>query len=208
MTCAWRMSLHLHTPVWTLQDPFTSQVQRKVTEKNTENAYICLFTCASTRAVHLDLLHDLGVKSFLQAFRRFSGRRDLPSMLVSDNARTFKAGWKEVEKIVSSQKVQHHLSNNRVTWKFIVEQTPWLGWGVGGGGGGSGRGWYKVWKMPQEDSGENISRLRWIEYSTSGNNRHHQLKTSHLRLWRWWVYFAVLHHPFWSVAAKSASILK
>ncbi|XP_053374112.1 uncharacterized protein LOC128546792 [Mercenaria mercenaria] len=40
-------------------------------------AYICLFTCASTRAVHLELVHNLTLESFLQAFRRFTSRRSL-----------------------------------------------------------------------------------------------------------------------------------
>ena len=30
-----------------------------------EKTYMCLFMCAATRAVHLELVHDLGVKSFL-----------------------------------------------------------------------------------------------------------------------------------------------
>ena len=34
---------------------------------NTGKAYICLFTYASTRAVHLELTHDMGVDSFLLA---------------------------------------------------------------------------------------------------------------------------------------------
>ena len=37
-----------------------------------QKAYICLYTCASTRAIHLELLCDLSVKSFLQSFRRFA----------------------------------------------------------------------------------------------------------------------------------------
>ena len=52
----------------------TSLKERQDTEKSTEKACICLFTCTSTRAVHLELLCDLGVKSFLQTFRRFSDR--------------------------------------------------------------------------------------------------------------------------------------
>ena len=51
-----------------------------VAEKdNTEKAYICLLTCASTRAVHLELTHDIGVDSFLLAIRRFASRRGLYS---------------------------------------------------------------------------------------------------------------------------------
>ena len=96
-------------------------------EKNFEKTYICLFTCASTRAIHLELTRDLGVNSFLQAFRRFSSRRGLPSTLVSDNAKTFKAGSKEVQKMANSPEVQRHFANNRVTWNFVVEKAPWWG---------------------------------------------------------------------------------
>ena len=92
-----------------------------------QNAYICLYTCASTRAIHLELLRDLSVKSFLQSFRRFASRRGLPSTLLSHNAKTFKAGCKEVKTIVRSHEVQRYLSSNRVTWKFIVERAPWWG---------------------------------------------------------------------------------
>lgn len=106
--------------VTSLRDP---QSNESVSEK----VYICLFTCASTRAVHLELTRDLGVNSFLQAFRRFSSRRGLPSTLISDNAKTFKASSKEIEKLVKSPEVQRYLSNSRVTWKFIIEKAPWWG---------------------------------------------------------------------------------
>ena len=92
-----------------------------------QKAYICLYTCASTRAIHLELLRDLSVKSFLQSFRRFASRRGLPSTLLSDNAKTFKGGCKEVKTIVRSHEVQRYLSSNHVTWKFIVERAPWWG---------------------------------------------------------------------------------
>ena len=36
--------------------------------------YVCLFTCAVTRAVHLEIVTDLSVECFLQAFWNFSGR--------------------------------------------------------------------------------------------------------------------------------------
>ena len=39
--------------------------------------YICLFMCASTWAVHLELTHGMSADIFLLAFRRFAGRRGL-----------------------------------------------------------------------------------------------------------------------------------
>ena len=40
-------------------------------------SYICVFTCASTRGVHLELTRGLDTENFLLALRRFSGRRGL-----------------------------------------------------------------------------------------------------------------------------------
>ena len=92
-----------------------------------DKAYVCLFTCSSTRAVHLELTPDLSVSSFLLLFRRFASRRGLPVTLISDNAKTFKTSSKEILKIARSNEVIRFLGERRVTWKFIVEKAPWWG---------------------------------------------------------------------------------
>ena len=44
-----------------------------ISEKNNaEKVYICLFTCASMGAIHLELTPDMGVDAFLLAMRRFT----------------------------------------------------------------------------------------------------------------------------------------
>ncbi|XP_074651581.1 uncharacterized protein LOC141906238 [Tubulanus polymorphus] len=55
----------------------------------TSKCHVCLFTCAVSRAVHLELVRDLTPDCFLLALRRFAGRRDVsdlealtPSMLM------------------------------------------------------------------------------------------------------------------------------
>lgn len=60
------------------------------TKPNNEKAYIALFTCAVTRAVHLELVSCMSTEVFLLAFRRFISRRGVCSVIYSDNARTFK----------------------------------------------------------------------------------------------------------------------
>jgi len=75
------------------------------------NAYICLFTCASTRAIHLELTETLSSQSFLQPFRRFVSRRGLPSIIMSDNAKTFKCASAEVKRIQQSNTVKQQLAN-------------------------------------------------------------------------------------------------
>ena len=95
--------------------------------QETNKVFVCLFTCASTRAVHLELTQGLSVQSFLMVFRRFASRRGLPSMLISDNAKTFRSASKEIQALSRSQDVLSRLANNRITWTFIVERAPWWG---------------------------------------------------------------------------------
>ena len=96
-------------------------------DASTSKAYICLFTCGSTRAIHLEMSTDLSVASFLLLFRRFTSRRGLPVTLISDNAKTFKAASKDIVKIARSAEVTKFLNSRRVSWKFIVEKAPWWG---------------------------------------------------------------------------------
>ena len=97
------------------------------TPENRSKAYCCLFTCASTRALHLELTDSLTVTSFLQAFRRFVSRRGLPAKLLTDNAKTFKSVSVDVKKISRSSEVKQYLAKRQVDWQFIMERAPWLG---------------------------------------------------------------------------------
>ena len=89
--------------------------------------YICLFTCASTRAIHLELTRGMSADQFLLAFRRFTGRRGLPTTLLSDNAKTFKSSSKEIRSICHSPEVFRYLTDQRTSWRFIVARAPWWG---------------------------------------------------------------------------------
>lgn len=80
---------------------------------NGEKVYVLLFTCACTRAIHLEMVHSLGTDETGLAFRRFQARRGIPLHAFSDNAPCFK-------------KLSLLL---RVDWKFIPERSPtWGGW--------------------------------------------------------------------------------
>ncbi|XP_043230696.1 uncharacterized protein LOC122385999 [Amphibalanus amphitrite] len=72
-----------------------------------------LITCASSRAVHLELVRSQSAADLTLALRRFMALRGTPSLIVSDNARTFRA-------LVS------HVPRS-VKWRFIPEAAPWWG---------------------------------------------------------------------------------
>lgn len=89
--------------------------------------YICLFTCANTRAVHLEVVTDLSEETFLQAFCRFAARRSLPRLIISDNASTYMSASKELDKLFQSPTLKAALMKKGTTWRFIPKRAPWYG---------------------------------------------------------------------------------
>ena len=99
-----------------------------VREKDRESkVYVCLFTCAVTRAVHLEIVTDLTVEEFLQAFRGFSSRKSLPNVMISDNASTYLAAADQLNDLFSFPSLSETLSKKGVTWRFIPKRAPWYG---------------------------------------------------------------------------------
>ena len=97
----------------------------------TAKVYVCLFTCARTRAVHLEMVSDLATPRFIMAFDRFVARRGLCREIYSDNAKTFKkaelefrAAWRRLRKC---PELQRHFASEGVAWRFLSERAPWWG---------------------------------------------------------------------------------
>ena len=57
---------------------FTGALYVKQCNGEESKVYICLFTCATSRVVHLEVVTDLSVPMFLLAFCRFAAQRSLP----------------------------------------------------------------------------------------------------------------------------------
>ena len=68
-------------------------------------AYICLFLCATSRAVHLELTLDLNTDTFINAFKRFVARRGTPTLIYSDNGTTFISAAKSVATHINGDKI-------------------------------------------------------------------------------------------------------
>ena len=60
--------------------------------------YGCIFTCMTTRAIHLEMLDSLESDSFINALRRFIARRGVPRKIFSDNGTNFVGGEREMIK--------------------------------------------------------------------------------------------------------------
>ena len=92
--------------------------------------YICLFTCSTTRAVHLELVYDLSCESFIKSFRRFISIRGLCTTIYTDNAKTFKKAHKDLSQclnIFENERFKEMVEEQGIEWKFIVPLAPWWG---------------------------------------------------------------------------------
>ena len=90
-----------------------------------KKVYICLFTCASTRAVHLEVAEDLSSETFLQLFRTFAARRSCPRIIISDNATNFVGAAPFITDIMNDPKVQQALTSRQCQWRFVTPRAPW-----------------------------------------------------------------------------------
>ena len=97
-------------------------------ESSTQKVWICLFTCGSSRAVHLEIVPTMNTDAFIRCLSRFCSRRRTPSLIISENAKSFKVASKLLLKLFQSPEVQTFLTKkNRTVWKFIPEKSPWIG---------------------------------------------------------------------------------
>ena len=104
-----------------------------------KKVYICIFTCAASQMVHLELTNSLQTEEFLQAFRCMINRRGFCISMRSDNGKTFKAANQVLKQLFTASAnrtkmknidqncVCKDLANMRIEWKFIAEKVPWRG---------------------------------------------------------------------------------
>ena len=108
---------------------FAGPLYVKVSTKENKKAYICLFSCMATRAVHLELVEDLSTEQFLLALNRMMSRRGRCSRIYSDNAKTFKSADSILQRLFrkNANELRPRLEAQGIEWKFITERAPWHG---------------------------------------------------------------------------------
>ena len=106
---------------------YTGAMSVRSGPNRTDKAYIILFTCPVSRAIHMELVDNLSCNTFLLAFRKFCNRRIFPSLILSDNATTFVAAAGFLKELAESQVVQEHLMEIKCSWQFIPARAPWFG---------------------------------------------------------------------------------
>ena len=117
-----------------LTDPFThtgvdfaGPILYRESKNDPKKAYIALFTCSATRALHLRLCKDLSAEELKRALKEFVARRGTPRVMVSDNGKTFVATSKWLNKLKKNEELANYSATQRILWKFNLSRAPWWG---------------------------------------------------------------------------------
>ena len=92
--------------------------------------YGCLFSCLSTRAVHIEVAPSLTADAFINTLRRFVSRRGTPHTIHSDNGTNLTGGYKEIRDAIrklNESKVYAHLCKKNIRWNFNPPQASNMG---------------------------------------------------------------------------------
>lgn len=95
-------------------------------------AWLCIFTCLTTRCLHIEIATDLSTVSFLAALKRFLSRRGPIQCLYTDNATNFvgcRSYLRDLYKFLDEYRphLEHELSENRIEFKQIPPASPHWG---------------------------------------------------------------------------------
>ncbi|KMQ87200.1 hypothetical protein RF55_13588 [Lasius niger] len=95
-------------------------------------AFIAVFVCLSTRAVHLEAVSDYTAEAFLAALRRFVSRRGLCRTIQSDCGTNFVGAYAQLRALFAAdssehQALEHHLLADNIKWRFNPPAVPHFG---------------------------------------------------------------------------------
>ena len=82
--------------------------------------YGVLFTCMASRAIHLEIAHSLDTDSFINAYRRFVGRRGPIRQLRSDQGTNFVGAKNELESALQE------MDDGKVRRELLKENCDWI----------------------------------------------------------------------------------
>ena len=92
--------------------------------------YGCIFTCLTTRAIHIEIAHSLDTDSFISAMPRFIATRGRPQVVRRDNGSNFHAGERELRAALdgwNQQWIDKYASQQEIKWIFNPPATAHMG---------------------------------------------------------------------------------
>ena len=97
--------------------PFTVKDRRKEMKR-----YVALFTCLSSRAIHLEPTKEMTTDSFINALRRFLCRRGPVRTIFCDNGSNFVGSQKELQQNLKE------MEHDRIKDMLLQDNCDWVSW--------------------------------------------------------------------------------
>ncbi|XP_050294945.1 uncharacterized protein LOC126735061 [Anthonomus grandis grandis] len=104
--------------------------ESKLRNRRFIKAYLCVFVCLATKAVHLEVVSDLTSQGFIAMLKRFVSRRGLCKHLYSDNGTNFVGAQSELQEIFKfydTSELQAYFKNNMINFHFNPARSPHFG---------------------------------------------------------------------------------
>lgn len=98
--------------------PWTIVTRRTRGGSAQSKRWVVLFTCMSTRAVHIELIETMSTDSFVNALRRFFSIRGPAKLLHSDRGTNFIGACKELNLVADNRVVGKYLQEKGCSWTF------------------------------------------------------------------------------------------
>lgn len=94
-----------------------------------EKRWGALFTCLTTRAIHIELVASLSTDSAIMALRRMGARRGWPRLMYSDNATNFRGADVELRRAIEEWEpaLRDYALTERMDWRYIAPGAPHQG---------------------------------------------------------------------------------
>ncbi len=101
----------------------------KYGRNKSSKAWGAIFACATSRAVHLEIVENASAEAFLQALRRFASHHGWPDTIISDNGGSFVGAEVELRSLYTEGKkrITDFAVLHKIHWKFITPLSPHQG---------------------------------------------------------------------------------
>ncbi len=97
---------------------FAGPLKYRKPKKQEGKAYLVVYACSLTRALHLEVLTTMETSEFLGSLKQLIARRGRPKKIYSDNGGTFVAAGKWLRTVMEDERVTNLLARSEIKWQF------------------------------------------------------------------------------------------
>jgi len=123
--------MHPGPPFYHTSVDYFGPIDVNISRNRSDKRYGALFTCMTTRAVHIEVAPSLSTSDFLNVLRVFTNLRGTPKTIYSDQGRNFVGAEKEIaprlEKLSEDPEFASQMVQRGIKWVFQPPNAPHFG---------------------------------------------------------------------------------